>query len=150
MHGLVSLLDENYYIVVENVWKMLEESFGLKGIRVTPPFRITTAGLGLFSGKELIIYIAIVKNEKLIQLHELIYNNFSSVLENEVPYYHPNLWMPHISIAYSDLTKKNIGKVMEYLSFKDFQWDIEIDNLSFIHEPENSIGNLKYKFLFQG
>ncbi|MEJ2251492.1 MAG: 2'-5' RNA ligase family protein, partial [Candidatus Lokiarchaeota archaeon] len=121
MHGLVSLLDENYYIVVENVWKMLEESFGLKGIRVTPyphfswqvaenydnkkletkmkeivkkvkPFRITTAGLGLFSGKELIIYIAIVKNEKLIQLHELIYNNFSSVLENEVPYYHPNLW----------------------------------------------------------
>lgn len=179
MHGLVSLLSNPYYAIVEDLWKDLEKKFGLSGIKVTPfphfswlvaqdfnfdkleremqqiaektkPFILRTAGVGIFSGDSPIIYISIAKNEHLLTLHQSIYQRFSRITEGLVPYYEPNKWIPHISVAYSDISKENIGKVLKYLSFKNFHWEIKIDNLAFIFEPTGSVGELRYKFPFHG
>ena len=36
MHGIVSLLDEDHYRMVEDVWAGLDEALGLRGVYVTP------------------------------------------------------------------------------------------------------------------
>jgi hypothetical protein len=37
---------------------------------------------------------------------------------------------------------------MEKLAFRTFNWEIEIDNLTLIFEPEGTIGQIRYKFDF--
>ena len=179
MHSLVSLLDDSHYKMVEDIWRELETKFGLTGIKVTPfphfswqvvedydwdiiaekmkeisenisPFIIRTSSLGIFSGKSLIIFIAITKDLDLINHHETIFNTIEPVSKGIVPYYHPNVWVPHISLAYTDVTENNIGAIMKFLAFRNFNWEIEIDNLTLIYEPTGSIGQLKHKFKFTG
>ena len=179
MHGLVSLLDVDHYKIVEDIWNKLETNFGLTGIKVTPfphfswqvaedyewdliaekmkgisqnikPFIVQTAGLGIFSGDSPIIFIAVLKDLNLMKHHANIFNIIEPVAKGSVPYYHPDAWIPHISLAYSDITKKNIGNVMKFLSFRTFHWEIEIDNIALIYEPTGSIGQLKHKFKFSG
>lgn len=179
MHGLVSFLDASHYKIVEDIWSELETKFGLTGIKVTPfphfswqvaedyewdimaekmkeisektsPFIVRTAGLGIFSGESPIIFIAIIKDLNLIKHHEIIFDIIEPVAKGSVPYYHPNGWIPHISLAYFDITENNVGSVMKLLSFRNFHWEIEIDNIALIYEPTGSIGQLKHKFKFSG
>ena len=39
MHGIVSLLDDEHYALVEDIWAELEKEFGVHGLYTTP-FRI--------------------------------------------------------------------------------------------------------------
>jgi hypothetical protein len=36
MHGIVSLLDDRHYQLVENLWAELEREFSIRGVYVTP------------------------------------------------------------------------------------------------------------------
>jgi hypothetical protein len=56
--------------------------------------------------------------------------------------------VPHISPAYLDITPDKLGPVMEWLAFQDFSWEMAIDNLAFIYEPEGAVGTLKFNFKF--
>ena len=179
MHGLVSLLDVDHYKMVEDIWNELETNFGLTGIKVTPfphfswqvtedfewdlivekmkeisentpPFNVRTASLGIFSGDSPIIFIAVLKDLNLIKHHANILNIVEPVSKGIVPYYHPNVWVPHISLAYTDVTENNIGAIMKFLALKNFNWEIEIDNIALIYEPNGSIGQLKHRFKFSG
>lgn len=179
MHGLVSLLPEPYYGRVEKIWQELETRFGLTGIQVTPyphfswqigedysmdllaeaaqevgtatpPLLVTTAGLGLFTGANPVIYISVVKTPALVAVHRLIWQRFEHVCQGVSPLYSPGLWMPHISLAYEDVTPKNIGPAMQWLAFQDFTWEMKIDNISYICEPSGTIGSQQCSYGFCG
>ena len=179
MHGLVSLLPEPYYARVKNIWQELESLFGLKGIqttpyphfswqigeeyatqlldeaaqdvsKITPPLQITTTGLGIFTGPNPVIYIPVVKTPALAEAHFCIWQRFQKIGEGINPYYSPDLWMPHISLAYEDVTAQNIGEVMRWLAFQDFSWEMTIDNISYICEPAGKIGSLQCTYSFCG
>lgn len=36
MHGVVSLLEDKYYRLIEDLWAELEKEFGVRGVYVTP------------------------------------------------------------------------------------------------------------------
>ncbi|MDX9864995.1 MAG: hypothetical protein RBT34_09340, partial [Anaerolineaceae bacterium] len=59
-------------------------------------------------------------------------------------------WMPHLSLAYDDVTPQNIGPAMQWLAFQDFSWQMTIDNISFICEPSGEIGTLQCSYGFYG
>ncbi len=179
MHGLVSLIEEEYYQRVEDIWGRLKKSFNLEGILIIPfphfswqvaedydfdlleqkmeeisltikPFVLYTAGLGIFTGEKPVIFIAINKNNQLIEIHKKIWEMFNEIAFNSLEHYKSENWIPHISIAYEDVSKNNIGEVMRYLAFENFYWKMKIDNLAFIFEPTGEIGKLKYRFKLQG
>jgi 2'-5' RNA ligase len=174
MHGLVSLLDDVHYSIVVNLWKELEEKFELTGIKVTPfphfswqvaedynvdkiedlmretakelkPFKIRTTGLGIFAGENPVLYITVSIDKTLLSFHEMIFNKFSVITKGALEYYNPGIWVPHISLAYTDLNQENIGDVISFLSFQDYHWEIDIDNIAFIYEPNGMIGDLRYR-----
>jgi len=179
MHGLVSLLPEPYYESVKTIWQELETRFGLSGIQVTPhphfswqigedyptnlleeaakeasmstpPLQITTAGLGLFTGPHPVIFISVVKSPALAAVHRMIWQRFEDMRQEVSPLYSPDLWMPHISLAYEDVTPVNIGAAMQWLAFQDFNWKMTINNISYICEPSGAIGSLQCSYGFCG
>lgn len=178
MHGVVSLLDTAFYVQVEDLWKALENQCGLRGIRVTPyphfswqiseeynwdampnillditrdlePFTIRTSGLGIFSGENPVIYIPVIRTGKLNNIHKKIWDGLLSISEQPSFYYAPQNWMPHISLAYKDVSKENIDCALGLLAPNNLNWQVEIDNISVIYEPENSIGKLRDQYFLQ-
>ncbi len=177
MHGLVSLLPEPFYQRVEGIWQSLESEVGLSGIRVTPyphfswqiaedydlerlkpilgqiasrtkPFAVHTTGIGLFTGPKPVIYISLVKTLELMRFHSLVWESVLETSAGASPHYRPGGWMPHISVAYGDVTPENIGEVMKKLAFQTFVWEMQVDNFAFIYEPQGAIGQLRFKIPF--
>jgi 2'-5' RNA ligase len=114
------------------------------------PFTVHTAGLGLFTGSRPVVYIPVVKDRKLLSIHERIWNTAYKFSQEASPYYDPTFWMPHISLAYEDITPQNIGPLMETLAFRSSTWKMTIDNIALIFEPDGEIGALKFKHRFTG
>lgn len=138
MHELVSLLDQEHYQRVESLWKMLEEECGLTGIKVTPfphfswliasdfdwpaletslqellsqtsCFIVHTTGLGSFSGTNPVIFVPVVRTAAALNtFHRQVWLH-AAVLS---PFYSPENWVPHITLAYADITPDNIPCVM--------------------------------------
>ena len=179
MHGLVSLLPEPYYSRVTGTWRQLKERHGLTGIEVTPyphfswqigveypfealqaalaevcaagrPFKVRTTGLGLFTGPAPVLFIPVVKNQALLDFHARVWERLLPVVQGASPYYDPDHWCPHISLAYGDLTPANIGPLMEALAFESYNWEFEVDNLAFIYEPDGTVGEVKLRYRLGG
>lgn len=177
MHGLVSLLPAPYYQQVEALWQELETEHGLRGIHVTPlphfswhiaedydfyalehsllnlarsksPIAVRTAGLGIFSGVRPVLYIAVVKDLALNRLHSEIWQASEPHAQQLSPHYQPQFWMPHISLAYEDLNADNLPQVVQQFAFRPFNWEMQIDNIALIYEPEGEVGRLKFHINF--
>lgn len=179
MHGVVSLLDREHYQQVESIWQMLEEECGLTGIQVTPfphfswligsdfdwpalksalqdiafqarPFTIRTTGLGLFTSPNPVIFIPVIRSKELMDFHRLVWDRVQGLGTDVSPYYAPQNWVPHISLAYSDVTSENLSCAMDRLAFTSYNWEICVDNVFFIYEPDGEVGDIRYRYEFKG
>lgn len=179
MRGLVSLLPQPYYAQVEALWDELESKFGLRGIRITPyphfswqigedyleealvnamqtltaetkPLEVHVKGIDTFTSQRPVAFIKVLKDPALVSLHERIWTDFLPITKGASTLYSPPLWLPHISLAYADLTSENIEAVVTWLKTKPIDWTFVVDNIAFIYEPAGEVGQLKYKFAFQG
>lgn len=166
MNGVASLLDKPTTARVEHLWQELETRCGLVGVKATPfphfswqvteaydlqllekalsgiarqahPFTVRTSGLGLFSGESPIIYISIVKSDTLLRFHALLWEQLNGIAIRPARYYAPVQWVPHITLAYNDVTPANLDCAMQILAFQSFEWEIQVDNLVFIVHLEN-------------
>jgi 2'-5' RNA ligase len=156
--GVASLLDKPITARVMKTWDELENRCGLTGVKITPfphfswqvtedydllaldtilkkvarntaPFVIHTAGLGLFTGASPVIYVAIIKDEHLLNFHKTLWNQINAVSVHPEPYYAPDQWVPHITLAYGDVRPDNLDCITQSLVFQSFEWTIRIDNL---------------------
>lgn len=175
MHGIITLLPQPFYAEVEALWNELEQSAGLRGIRVTPfphfswqigshypeeplaqalkrlaaetePIPARAGGLGFFTGASPVMYIPVVKTRRLAEFHRRVWEALLPLGEGISPYYAPESWMPHISLAYGDLTPDNIGAAVGGLINRPLQWDFTIDNLAYGYEPEGETAVVKMQF----
>jgi 2'-5' RNA ligase superfamily len=174
MHGVVSLLEDKYYRQVEDLWAELEKEFGVRGVYVTPyphfsyqvasyydtevlepilrdfaskssPFQIHAGGLGIFTGASPVLYIPIVRTQELNRFHAALWQEISQAGARIVDYYHPEYWVPHITIGFGDMNKDNLAQIVRLLSDRDFNWKITVDNLALIYDT-GSKQELKSRF----
>jgi 2'-5' RNA ligase len=165
MNGIASLLDDPASSRVEHLWQELEARCGLVGVKITPfphltwqvtdnydhprfelalhalagqvqPFSIHTSGLGIFTGENPIVYVSIVKDEPLMRFHSLLWEKMAGIAFHPVLYYSPGQWVPHITLAYHDLTSANLDCAMQSLAFQAYNWEIQIDNLILVAQSE--------------
>src|SRR5947209_3113944 len=124
MQGVVSLLDDRHYARVQAIWEELGQKFNVRGMYVTPyphfslqvaeqyeeeacesylrslaartrPFRVRTAGLGIFTVANPILYIPVVRSPRLSELHRELWCNIKQRTPGAVAhYYHPDEWSP--------------------------------------------------------
>ncbi len=179
MHGLVSLLSPDYCQRVRTIWQELDEYCGLTGIRITPfphfswqiaeeydwsalettmqelaaetaPFTIRTGGLALFTGRKPVAYIPVIRTAQVSALHQHIWERMQGIGKGVSDHYAPDLWMPHISLAYSDITRHSLSCLVERLGFQTYNWEIRIESLALIYEPPGETGTIRYQFSLTG
>ncbi len=114
------------------------------------PFTIHTGGLALFTGANPVVYIPVIRTAELSRIHQMIWERLAPVSVGACPCYAPSFWMPHISLAYNDVTPETLNCILNRLAFQTYNWAIEVDNITLIYEPEDTVGTLKYRFDFGG
>ena len=176
MNGIASLLDQPATSRVEHLWQELEARCGLVGVKAAPfphfswqvtdnydlprleiamralamhtqPFSIHTTGLGLFTGENPIVYISIVKDEPLMHFHAMLWEKMDGLAIRPALYYTPGQWVPHITLAYNDVTSANLDCVMQSLAFQSFNWEIQINNLILVTQKADQLPEtVAYRF----
>jgi 2'-5' RNA ligase len=179
MHGIVTVLNDPQYSFVEGLWAELEEVCGLAGIKKTPiphfswqvaedydfealrpslqviaettlPFSVRCTGLGIFSGQKQILYIPVVRDAVLSQLHAQIWLALSGIGINPSPLYAPQIWVPHITLAHSDLGREGLDCAMHLLAFRSFDWELVVDNLTLVYQENDQVGSVHYRLPLTG
>ncbi len=163
MHGIVSLIDNEHYQLVEDLWADLEREFSVHGVYITPyphfsyhvaqhydvdelesilkritsnitTFQVRTGGLGMFTGAHPVLYIPVVRSQELTELHQELWEVIPTADSGVQEYYHPDRWMPHITIGFGDMSKDNLSRIIPWLAERAFNWEITINNLALIYD----------------
>lgn len=163
MHGVVSLLDKGRTGAVERLWQELADLYGVRGVYVTPfphfsyhvaatyemeevtavvervardvaPFEVRTTGVGLFTGAHPVVYLPIVRTSHLSRLHRALWLGLEAASGGAVEHYHPDAWMPHITIGFGDIDVDSAASIARLLCGRMLDWSIPIDNLSLIYD----------------
>lgn len=179
MHAIVSILDEPHSALVENLWRVLETECGLTGVKTTPiphfswqlaqdydfrslalvlkgladlakPFFVRTTGLAFFTGINPVIHIPIVRDPVLAEFHRTIWYAMRGLSSSINSLYSPEYWMPHITLAHSDVDLLALKCAIERLASDPFNWEIRIDNIALVYHLDGTVGELKYKLNFGG
>lgn len=168
MHGIVSLLDDPHYQQVMEIWATLKQEIGVSGVYTTPfphfsyyvaehydrerlkpivtqlasqiaPFQVETTGLAIFTGGlSPVLYVNVVRSPQLSHIHQLLWPALNPFCSGIVTYYHPNHWVPHITLGHGDLTPENLPEAIRLLQRWSFTWKIAINNFSLLYTEENS------------
>ena len=163
MHGIVTLLDNEHHQLVEDLWTELKREFSVDGVYVTPyphfsyhvaqdydvdkiesvleriasnitTFKVRTSGLAIFTGASPVLYIPVVRNLELTQLHQELWQETAPASSGGQEYYNPDQWMPHITLGFGDISKDNLSQIIPFLTERDFNWEITVNNIALIFD----------------
>jgi 2'-5' RNA ligase len=179
MFAIVSLLDTQADERVRAIHAQLMAECGLQGIRLFPyphfswlggewchleqvetitaqlagaiaPLMVTTNGLGLFTGASPVVYIPVVKTAGMVEAQLKIWEEAHSYADKLHPYYAPEVWVPHITLALQDVKPGSLSCALERLSFQSNDMTIQVNNLALVFQDEDEIGRLGRVFPLNG
>ncbi|MEE9443596.1 MAG: 2'-5' RNA ligase family protein [candidate division Zixibacteria bacterium] len=82
-------------------------------------FNIRLSSVGLFTTDQKVIYYCVTPTDYLIQLHREFHNMFSNFADGLWDYFHPGIWVPHVTIS-EGLKTEQISEAVEIVSQIDF------------------------------
>lgn len=161
LEAVVSVLDEEHDQQVAAVWDELREKFGVADVFETPiphfsyhvaekydgealdevlrqvarecaPFTIKTAGLGVFTGPQPVLYIPVVRDANLTSLQAELVERLQPIARQPVCHYLPENWFPHITLALGSIEADKLAAIMGHLASRSFHWHVRINNLAVI------------------
>ncbi|MPZ13622.1 MAG: hypothetical protein GEU73_04230 [Chloroflexi bacterium] len=133
-------------------WPGLEAALAAFAKR-QPPFDVRTVGILAFTGSGTTIAIAPFKDQRLADFHAGIWATVSPFAQGEVDlFYHPERWVPHVTIKRCGPHGESFGKAMASLAKERFSWTMTVDNVSVQHDPgKNSLTHyLRLRFPLTG
>ena len=169
MYAIVTSLDADQDKQTRTIWNKLSDQCKLVGMEMFPlphfswqgaesydlikvkevlgdfcqmiePFQVITAGLGLFTGNIPVLYISVVKNRQLLELHERLWSITKIHSANRNLYYAPEEWIPHITVAYKDVTPEKLGCAVEDVLYTPIKFTVEVNSVSMVHAVGEDIG----------
>ena len=178
MNAIVAMLDPTYERRVYDLWEELETKFKVRGVYVTPyphftfqgaasyhldrlqtvfeqlaagcePFTVQTSGLGLFTGESPVLFIPVKRTPALNRMHERVWDAMQPLATDCNVLYNAAHWIPHITIGFGDMQPDVLSAICTYLADRDFDWEIEVNSIAFIHNTSDS-QLLKYRTRFGG
>lgn len=179
MEGVVSILADPFYQMVETLWREVDKDCGLQNVKPsdiphfswhvaetyheqklasileavcaeTQPFMVRTAGLGMFTAEKCVLYISLITNQKLLRFHKRLWESLKGVGEQVSLYYAPGMWVPHITLASEGLGEMEASCAVRNLACKPVIWEIPVDHLAVIGEAGLGSGKNLLRFPFGG
>ena len=179
MYVLASVLDVESQNKIRETWKWLEENCSLSGIKLTPlphiswqvtdsydlkklekcidkfssrtkPFCVNTAGLGVFTGTNPVLYTTVVKTECLMKFHKKIWDITKHLSDSQGEFYSQEFWVPHITLASRDVTPEKLANAIKGLANQSFVMNVWIRNLTCLYVINGETGiHFQYQFNLQ-
>jgi 2'-5' RNA ligase len=144
---------------VRELWALLEDRFGLAGVRAvpfphvtllgfeglshaeakgvlervsqaTPPFSLEASGVGLFNDPAPILYAPVVPTPGLHGLQRAICEGLEALGAQTFRLYRPELWMPHITLAQGTPAQGTYGAAVDALMAENLHIVMEVRNLT--------------------
>lgn len=163
MVAVVSLLDAEHTKIVNQIIDDLEQTFGLRGVKITADPHITwlicaveklaelkryltqvagnsscikvnTTGLGIFPGQNPVIFVPVIRADGFNQVHAQLFRDINAFSGQTVNFYNPDQWVPHISLALRDTTPELLPHIVTHLNQKTYNWEILLDNISILNK----------------
>lgn len=106
----------------------------------TRSFTVKIAGLGIFTGKEPVLYLNVVKNRPMLDLHETLWQHLLPHADEMNGFYAPQDWVPHITLVYKPLLPGDLACAVTELMYEPYSADLEIDNLALIFLRDRTVG----------
>jgi hypothetical protein len=160
VEGIVTLLDPDHDALVRGLWHELEAALGLRGVWVTPfphfsyqiaqgydqerlkpavrgivaaaqPFDVHVTGVALFTSPAPVLYLPVVRTPALSAWHRRVWDEVLPSALEPLAYYHPDCWVPHITLAHGDLDADRAAEAVRLLAGRSFDWRLPVDNLAF-------------------
>gem|GEM_PF-6245821 len=79
-----------------------------------------------------VLYIVVMMNTEMEAFHRQIWDAVNPVAVLPNKRYHPDRWIPHITLAMEDLTSENIGPITAFLSAYKWKYTFNIQSLSWV------------------
>jgi hypothetical protein len=162
-YSISLLLDETHAEIIEDTWQELADKLDIEHPYKAPlphitciqasameqekvvqtlktfaskqtPFVVRTAGLGIFTGDRVAVYVSIVRDPLLSDFHESLVDALTGTLDNMSSHHLIQYWMPHISLVLPGTGELQLPRVIELLSKRDFHWEFEVEQLSVLNE----------------
>lgn len=108
----------------------------------TRPFKFRTSGLGIFPNADRkILFLNIVKDRNLLDLHEMIWENTILYGHQVNMLYSPDNWVPHISLNLNALGDDEFTCAINELCSRalDFEFTVEKIGLLFLTLTDSGI-----------
>jgi len=166
MQGIVSLLDGEARERIEQLWEELRREFGVRGIhakrfphfsyhvaeeydptQLRPAlqqlagamraFPAQTSGIGIFTRKEPVIYLPVVRSGELQRVHGDVARLAETLASGSNEYYAAEIWIPHITIAEGDVDILVLPEIVRRLGERNFRWELSVTNLAVIRAVED-------------
>jgi len=179
MYAIISELDADSAETVRCLWRRLRDACGLEAIYNLPTPHLTwlvaedidipTAasiitnlaaqkrglmtyvfGLGIFSGGRPVLYLPMVKTQAMLDLHNQVWDQVQSYAVHPNQYYAPDHWLPHITLAFNDLTKDNLACALESVAFETIEMSVKVDNLIIVAEETDPSSEALYRYRLSG
>jgi 2'-5' RNA ligase len=164
---ILSVLEDKPYRDVKKLWKVFETEYDSVGVQIFShphvtfqggktadlrqlkrdfqetiskirPFEIEVNGPRHFDDK--VIYLEVEKTQRLIELNKRI-NQFLKIhCHNLLEDYAPGSWIPHITLAMDDLSKRNFEKARAELKDSRIQFRQRLHNICIVQRyPDGKI-----------
>lgn len=93
------------------------------------PLYLVTTGFGVFSGRNPVLYLPIVKTTELAKLHASLWDLLSSEVKVSNLMFRPEQWLPHITVLYlGEQENESLGRTMADLIKMEFYLHFTIDH----------------------
>lgn len=102
-----------------------------------PPLRVRTAGLGLFTRTRTVLYMPLVRNPRLNDFHRDLWKALSGLGDDVLPYYRPERWIPHVTLAHDRLDQYNLGGAIQWLADQKLDWVFDVTSLSLLESDDD-------------
>jgi 2'-5' RNA ligase len=161
MQGIVTALDEPWRERVEEIWGELRAVFGLPSVGLArdphvtyhvaeaydrsavesaiaaiatshAAFGLETHGLGVFRGESTVLYLHVTPSPALRAIHATILRAVDGVAREPRPFYAPEAWVPHITLAAGGLSEEQLPEVMALLDRRDWRWQMQATNICYV------------------
>jgi 2'-5' RNA ligase len=165
MLGIVSLLDGEARDRIEQLWEELRRDFGVRGKHsnrfphfsyhvadeydltqlrsgldqlagAVRNFSVQASGLGIFTRKEPVIYLPVVRSYELQRIHEDVARLAAPLATGINEYYATEIWIPHVTIAEGDVDILVLPEIARRLGERNLRWEIPVTNLAVIRATE--------------
>ncbi len=175
IHGLISQLPPPYYQAVHKIWSDLDCKFGVKFVWQNPiphfswqiaenfdlkaivpimetfskdhePFYIETQGLAHFDGEEMVLYVKIMPEKQVIEMHKKLWTLLFAHSKMVSMLYSPKSWIPHITLANLGRTEAKMREIEQFLATDSFLWRMRVDNILLVSQSSEDSFDVSHRF----